>query len=320
MRNAKSIAPSAVWTPIAPAAKVKIHHGKGKSPLRVSLHDGKQRLSVFWDQAGNTPLIVNDTCHHRGASLSHGTVGDGCVTCLYHGHPTKARKRDTLLKDGIVWYDDKTFASTDTTVHSSWEFDDGQRVCIYERDFEGCNALYLQENTLDWAHLSHIHAFSFTKGEPEVVIHPDGKTASYVYETTIPDTVLIVENQFWSTSTCLRFRFGSKHGSSEREQWFSLHFAFIPIGRSHTRIIVRVTRRKLTWLGPIGDAALILSNELPLIEDRDIVRSIAPDRTWADDHLCDEDVFLRLFRAYIAETAPKMAQYYAAHEIPTNDV
>lgn len=313
MMRPRSIArpTTAVWTPIAPAHVIKRSHGPGKNPLRVSLHDGKKNLAVFWDDVSDTAAIVNDTCHHRGASLSHGVVGTGCIRCLYHGHPTKPRASDVMVKDHIVWYDDTTFESTDHEVHESWEFDQDQRVFVYEREFPNCNALYMQENTLDHAHLSHIHAFSFTTGAPEVVIRDDGRAASYIYETTLPDTVLEVENQFWSTSTCLRFCFGPRDGP--REQWFSLHFAFVPVGKDHTRIIVRVARRVAKWTGVFGDLALMLSNELPLIEDRDIVQSIPFDRSWYDDHLGREDTILKLFRDHLLKHAPRHVAYYAGY-------
>lgn len=169
----------AAWTPLAPVTQIKRQHGKGKSPLRVTLHDEQKKLAVFWDTKRDTAAIVNDTCHHRGASLSHGIVGSGCVNCLYHGHPTKAKNRQIMVKDDIVWYDDNTFHSTDDDIHASWGARDGQRAVTYVREFPECNPLYMQENTLDWAHLSHIHAFSFTQGTPEVVIRDDGRAASY---------------------------------------------------------------------------------------------------------------------------------------------
>jgi phenylpropionate dioxygenase-like ring-hydroxylating dioxygenase large terminal subunit len=302
---------TALWTPVAPVERVKKHHGMGNNPLRVSLHDGRKKLSLFWDESIDGAGVVNDTCHHRGASLSNGIVGSGCVNCLYHGHPTKSKRRDVMTKDGIVWYNDKTFESTDDEVHSSWEFDEGQRVFVYEREFPACNAIYMQENTCDWKHLAHIHAFSFTDGDPDVVIHDDGRAADYVYDTKIPGTKLIVENGYWSTSTCLRFF--TKRDNEDRQHLFSLHFAFVPVGKDHTRIIVRVTRSGLLWMGKFGDWAMMMSNELPLIEDRDIVKSIPYDRTWNDDHLCRDDAFLKLLRDHWVEYSPKMVQYYAGY-------
>lgn len=48
--------------------------------LRLEL-DGRTVL-IAWD--GTQVLAVNDTCPHRGASLSDGLLRDGCVTCPAH--------------------------------------------------------------------------------------------------------------------------------------------------------------------------------------------------------------------------------------------
>lgn len=301
---------TAVWTPVAPASTIKKNHGTGKHPLKVSLH-GFKNVSVFWDDEADTARVVSDVCSHRGASLSVGTVsGKGCVTCLYHGKKTKARGKDTYVENNIVWYNDTSLDDVESEKHSSWEFGTDQRMFTYQREFPGCNSLYMQENTLDWLHLEFIHAFSFINGRPEVVIH-DKSRASYIYDTTLPDTVLEVENEFWPWNTCLRFKFGPKDG--EREQAFTLHFAFVPQGLDNTSIIVRVTRSKLKWLGALGDAALLLSNELPLIEDRDIVQTIPHGREWREDKLGREDAFLSQFRTFVAEQFPKTAEFYAGY-------
>jgi phenylpropionate dioxygenase-like ring-hydroxylating dioxygenase large terminal subunit len=311
------------WVPICPAYTLKQRHTT--RPKRVTLHD-TTHLAVFWDTASDKPAAVADTCRHRGASLSVGRVVDGCVRCAYHDRPTKPRRDRTIVKDGIVWYFDHTF--TDTTSggpaagtthaipHGSWEFHDPQqRTYTYTRDFPGCNAMYMMENTLDWSHLEHIHAFSFTNGDPRVVIHSD-YVASYIYEdTNLPDTVLEVENEWWDTwNTCLRFKVGKKNSDDdappEMQHQFSLHFAFVPNGKDGCTIIVRVVRQCLNWTGTMGDVMLMLSNELPLREDRDIVRTIPGDRKWRDDRLGKEDAFLRRFRTHMKSNYPALVSYY----------
>ena len=39
---------------------------------------------VFRDGDGQAH-VLNDTCVHRGGSLSKGKVVDGCIECPYHG-------------------------------------------------------------------------------------------------------------------------------------------------------------------------------------------------------------------------------------------
>jgi len=267
-------------------------------------------LAVFWDTDRDTAAVVNDRCHHRGASLSVGRVDGGCIRCKYHDHVTKPRRSLTTVKDGIVWYDDYTFdRGVPTSLHSSWEFDEAQRTYTYVREFPSCSALYLLENTLDWSHLEHIHAFSFTTGKPEVIIHRD-TLASYVYQTSIPNTILEVENEWYDTwNTCLRFKVGPIGGHLVHQ--FSLHFAFVPNGRDRCTVIVRVTRQCLEWTGALGDVALMLSNELPLHEDREIVQTIPTVHCWTDDRLGPEDDFLSLFRSNWHRKFPELIKYYA---------
>lgn len=83
----RSVPVKAAWVPIAPSHVIKKNHGKGKSPLRVYIHDSP--LAVFWNDKTDTPSVIGDSCLHRGASLSIGTVDSaGCVTCKYHGKKT----------------------------------------------------------------------------------------------------------------------------------------------------------------------------------------------------------------------------------------
>lgn len=313
MRPVRSRAPivtRAQWVPVGLASEVKRKHST--SPKRVIIHDTTP-LALFWDAERASAAVVGDRCHHRGASLSVGRVDGGCIRCKYHDHVTKPRPSLTVVKDGIVWYDDDSFGpgtrGGPAAMHASWEFDEGQRTYSYVRHFPDCNALYMLENTLDWSHLEHIHRFSFVEGQPEVELHSD-RVATYTYETSLPDTILEVENEWYdSWSTCLRFSVGPPGG--ELSHQFSLHFAFIPTGRSGCSVIVRVTRQCFLWTGVLGDLALMLSNELPLHEDREIVQTIIPDHCWGDDRLGAEDAFLRNFRRHWKEHYPKLVEYYA---------
>lgn len=297
---------TAQWVPLCPADELRRHHAS--RPKRITIHD-TTHLAAFWDTERDTAAVVVDRCHHRGASLSVGRVEKGCVRCKYHDHSTKPRRQSTIVKDGLVWYDDTTFGKSPTSPHASWEFDAGQRMYTYVRQFPNCSALYMLENTLDWSHLEHIHAFSFVRGKPAVIIHSD-HLASYVYQTSLPDTVLEVENEWWDTwTTCLRFKIGSEPGDMQHQ--FSLHFAFVPTGTHECAVIVRVCRQCMLWTGFLGDLTLMISNELPLYEDRGIVSTIPHDHSWSDDHLGTEDEFLRRFRASWQHNFPELVAFYA---------
>ena len=292
------------WIPVAPSKSTKKKHGQGSKPKPVKIHG--QDYALYWSD--DIPCLVKDQCSHRGASLSLGTVSEkGCVRCGYHGRPTRSLPSNRILDhNGIIWWRDDTPSGIDAPVPESWEFV-SQRVFTYEEDFDGCNPLLMTENTIDFAHLSHVHAFSFTKGEPRVEIDHDARTAQYIYDTTI-DLVLRVENQFWAPwTTCLRFYLNDRHA-------FSLHFAWIPRDFQSTGLIVRVTRSH-DWTALLGDQILRLSNTLPLMEDRDIVRSINQHRRWSDDKLNKDDAFVKLYRDTIIQDHPHLLNLYMDHHL-----
>ena len=280
------------WTPLS--VSTPQHR-----PQRLQLHG--QLKTLFWRAAA--PLVVDDACSHRGASLSLGHVTpDGCIACGYHGKTTRGNPRRTQDVDGIVWHSD-SFEASD--IPRPWEFTDpSQRIFRYTDSFPQTNPLMMVENTLDYSHLSFVHAFSVAEGAPEVVIDEAENKAQYIYETSFDGKKLIVENQFWAPwNTCLRFYLDNVH-------LFSLHFAWIPVSTTHTDLIVRVTRTHGHWTGDIGDRLLQLANAMPLMEDRDIVQSIHENRTWSDDLLQYEDRFLRRYRDTIQREFPSIYDTY----------
>jgi len=281
------------WVPLAPPTRSK--------PQQVTIHDKKYCL---FETGKGGYGIVNDSCFHRGASLSKtGTVRDGCMQCGYHAKKTRPRK--IQHRHHLLWYDDGLDETGE--IPDSWEFSPiaDNRVFIYTDDFPGTNPLMMVENTLDWAHLATVHAFSFAEGEPRVVIDEKENTALYIYDTKIDGTTLIVENQFWEPwNTCLRFYLNETH-------LFSLHFGWIPVNGNHTQLVVRVTRTHLKWTGHIGDFVLKLVNSLPLEEDRVVVQSIGDTRTWDDDKLLPGvDDFVKLYRQAVRTNFPVTYSLY----------
>ena len=291
------------WIPVAPAHIVKKKHGAGKPPLSISLHD--RAYSVFWNHAADRPSVVGDVCHHRGASLSLGTVDpSGCLACAYHGKKTRGSSRQTRVVNGVIWYRDTSMDADPVDGDDIPDHDDfsgSNRVHTYERLFDGCNPLLMQENTLDWLHLEFIHRIKAIHGLPVVTIH-DENTATYAYETYTDGLAITVENRFWNWATCLRFFFNDR-------LVFSLHFAWVPCGKTTTKGIVRITRAD-EYTGVLGDRFLELVNELPLMEDRAIVQSIPDGRRWSDDRLGPEDAFLRQFREWFSTVYPESTDYY----------
>lgn len=284
------------WVPVAPSKSVS-------KPQHLVVH-GKEYC--IFDTLKGSHGIANDSCFHRGASLSKtGKVKDGCIECGYHSKKTRARTlRD---RDGILWFDDGFDVAGE--LPTSWEFSPvaDNRIFTYTDDFPGTNPLMMVENTLDWAHLATVHAFSFAEGEPRVIIDKEENTALYIYDTKIDNTTLIVENQFWAPwNTCLRFYLNDVH-------LFSLHFGWIPVNTNHTKLVVRVTRTHWKWTGVIGDLILKIVNSLPLEEDRVVVQSIKSTRSWNDDILLPGiDDFVSLYRHTVRTEFPVTYSLYFA--------
>jgi phenylpropionate dioxygenase-like ring-hydroxylating dioxygenase large terminal subunit len=290
---------AATWTPLDFTKNVRKHI---KTPEHVRANG--QKYSVFWDSKRNAPALVNDVCSHRGASLSAGGLIEGdCVKCKYHGRPTKAGSIPVRDVNGIVWMHDGPGELDHIDPPDSWEFHADQRIFEYSRKFTGCNPILLVENTLDWSHLDTVHAFHLIEGKPHVTVHSGGYhgRASYKYDSKVFD--LVIENEWigpWST--CLRFIFDGK-------QSFTIHFTVRPESTDASTLLVRVSRQDHKWLGWVGDMMYMLINELPLIEDRYIVRH-TDHTTWSTNVLSKDDTFLKKYRRFMKETHPELLHMY----------
>lgn len=285
---------SAHW---APVEYTRIARTRTIKPLKTTIH-GK-RYSLFWDTQRDSPSVIDDICPHRGASLSEGgrVTENGCIKCKYHGKsvgPMQADRRNVTESHGIVWLKSGLgdLPSCEMSPPTSTEFD-GNRVTEYSRSFKGCSPILCVENTLDWSHLDTVHAFHLIEGKPSVTIDRGGSNgkASYKY-TFMKDQTLVIENEYWGPwSTCLRFIFDGQRA-------FTLHFSIRPESKDTSQLFVRVVRDASSWSGPIGDFLYVLVNELPLIEDRYIVRHADPD-SWSKNKLTQDDAFLKEYRSYM---------------------
>ena len=279
----------AAWVPVAPIKRFIT-----TKPVPITLHDKK--YVGFLDTKGR-PNIVSDVCTHRGAALSGGTVRDGCVRCPYHDHPTRGDPRRCVVANDVVWYDDDF--DRDAPGPADLLELRQSHVHTYLRSFEGCNPLLILENTLDHAHLEHIHAITAVNGAPRVEVLDD-HMVKYSYATLSPTIEIGVINEFRPWHTALRFFFNESHA-------FSLHFTWVPVGKQRTNCIVRIARADGDEL---SDKFLEILNELPLIEDRLVVRSIDAARAWSDDMLRPEDAFVSRFRDMMMTDRPETVGFY----------
>jgi len=297
---------AAAWTPLEFTKTIRTQHAK--TPKKI--HVNGKNLAVFWDSSSNTPAIVNDTCTHRGASLSAGGQVDGkCVTCKYHGRPTRALPSKLVMDfNNIVWFKDGPgeLGEDERLPPDSWEFhpEAGQRIFEYSRTFAGCNPILLVENTLDFAHLETVHAFSLVEGRPIVTVDQTGYNghAKYTYDSKVFDELSIVNEYIGPWSTCLRFLFDGR-------QSFTIHFSVRPEGVDQATLFVRVTRQDQKWLGWLGDKVYLAANELPLLEDLYIVKNTDPMQ-WSANKLTADDFFLKEYRAYMTREHPDILERY----------
>ena len=56
------------------------------------------------------PRAVEDACNHAGASLSEGTIQNGCVTCPQHGYVFSLETGELLVPKGLC-DDQRTFVA-----------------------------------------------------------------------------------------------------------------------------------------------------------------------------------------------------------------
>lgn len=289
------------WVPVDLSKNVQ---RAGATPRRIPIHgDG---LAVWW--APNGAVAVDDACSHRGASLSAGgTVKDDCVNCKYHGQP--ARGIPLVEEDGILWrFYGAAAPPEDEPVPPRPEdfLETGRRTFSYSRKFSGCNPLLVIENVTDEAHLlgGTVHRFHSVDGDPKVTIIRGGHHGKATYEYT-SKTIgnLTIENEFIGPWTALlRFIFNGQHG-------FTIMFNVVPHGVTESTLLVRVNRSDHVSLGALGDLMYLAVNELPLWEDRHIVRNTDWTR-WSQNKLTRRDAFLKLYRAYLTESHPDIVEMY----------
>lgn len=297
------------WTPVDLARTLRKNHTT--IPKQITVHDKK--YAVYWHD--NRPKFANDVCSHRGASLSAGgqvILENGCLKCKYHGHPTKPLVEEICERDGIVWMNTSPFDSKsrgvlppdETEPPTSWEFsEERMRVFEYTRAFEGCSPILTVENTLDFSHLDTVHLFHLIEGRPQVTIVDSGYHGKALYKYKSKVFQLVIENEYLGPwSSCLRFVFDEEHA-------FTLHFAVRPESKKDCTVFVRVSRPPELLSGPLNDVVYMLINELPLWEDRYIVRHADP-LSWDSNNLTSDDAFLKKYRGYMSEHHMDLIEYY----------
>jgi phenylpropionate dioxygenase-like ring-hydroxylating dioxygenase large terminal subunit len=305
---------TSTWIPLEFTRTCK---ARTPSPQRISVQ-GKN-MALYWDVKRDLPVIVDDVCPHRGASLSAGgkVDGSGCITCKYHGKRICGKHKGLVDMNGIVWMKDGHGAlpAHERQPPHTWEFDSVRngtmRVIEYVRGFEGCNPILLVENTLDFSHLESVHAFHLIEGRPDVTVLQGGYNGKASYRYEAKGFELTVENEYWGPwETCLRFFINDTHA-------FTLHFSVRAETSTDATLLVRVTRPcKSTPRNPLSelmqraiDLVYVGVNELPLVEDRFVVRH-ADASSWSKNVLTSDDAFLIEYREYMTDAHPDILERY----------
>ena len=178
-------------------------------PIAFRIWD--QHLVAFRDQNGTAHVLL-DRCAHRGARLSQGTVGKGCIACPYHGWqynsagevihvPSLGPDRSmpnystpsfiTIEADHYVWVwiaGDHPEPTYHPRLHGidvgTWV----QRSAIWN-----CNAISAAENQLDSAHIGFAHAglhpSRLYDGEMSSLI--EGEFLTHVRATSVTSTWVV---------------------------------------------------------------------------------------------------------------------------------
>lgn len=253
-------------------------------------------------------LAAPDACPHRGASLAggHATRG-GCVVCPYHGHTVSLARGYAVRTDaaGDVWLDftgAADDAGADPPPPPPPEFTaPGFRTIAYAKDLPGVNPVLLTENTLDHAHLFHVHAVHFVPGPPKVALAEGGGLATYAWAPS-GRYQLSIENEYrLPFTTWLRFLVTDTH-TGARLKPLVLWFTAAPVAGG-TRLHLRIARAALTH--PAFDWLFKLIDELPLAEDAAIVRGVDA-RAWSANALRADDAFVAQYRAAMRGLHPDL--------------
>jgi len=289
---ANSASNFAALTPAAHISKISTR------PVRVKIHGTAYSI---WNNPETTAVhYIDDQCAHRGASLSIGTVCTDRIRCKYHG--TLYQGQNAVVVDDIVYIE--TGISGELFPVAKWETQArSMRIHTYERSLRGCNPVTMLENTIDHLHLHTVHKFSLIDEFPTVSI-VDDRTAEYRYQTR-DGSELAVLNRFtapWHTSL---------HFSMAGEFKFSLHTHFVPVSRTETTCIIQVFRKNDVF-GRFGDICMELINEIPILEDREIVSSVSKSRKWSDDELTSSDALVAMYRDEMKKNHPDIVELYAS--------
>lgn len=239
--------------------------------------------------------IFDDRCPHRGAKLSRGLLGLGCVECPYHGMKfdvgsgvcteflgdydtskvkAKLKKHRVKTFDNLAWgYVGEGEPPKFTADTLTDDFDDF--VSVYgETDIE-CNMFEVEENLLDNLHISVVHSWGNPSSLPLSTVKSNrghyffyqrGTNSLANWLDNTGNKNMTVFNGFAEpVSTLSRVSFGTAWTKSVR-----VHL--LPLSENRTRMFWGLHRNfmKAWWL----DGVFKLLIEKTIDEDKNIIENI----------------------------------------------
>ncbi len=270
-----------VWTPVAYSTDLV-----RSQPLGVEV--AGEKVVLFRDAAGKL-IALADRCPHRGASLSLGSVNQGCLVCPFHGWrfgregecvqvPWNPDARRELLKaipvparelGGLLWIYTREgeHAPTEPELPSELLRSD---VRLSGQTFPWkAHWTRAVENLLDDSHLPFVHPKTIGRS---IQPRPDSRLDSQV------------ESHSWGCSWTTSID-GKIQGQSAEFRWpnmmllripvpgklLAIYFAAIPVNLTSVRILQLSIRNFLRW--QMLDPVFHRINKRVLLEDKAVVES-----------------------------------------------
>lgn len=270
------------WTPIL------FSHELGDRPLQVKV--AGEKLVIF--RADGAVVALLDRCPHRGASLSLGTVEDGCLRCPFHGWefrgdgscahipfnpdvpPDRARTlaQPTREAGGMVWVFTGATAEGEPDVPAALldpRFQTFQTSATWRAHWTRA-----MENMLDSVHLPFVHRWTIG-----LFVRPHMKRDSRMRLLTVSEPGgFLIESEIDGGHRTASLRWRSPNAMildtipSGRVQ--RMHVWCVPIDQEHTRMMLVSARdfghyNPLVWL-------FDRVNRRILDEDRAVLESSDP--------------------------------------------
>lgn len=241
---------------------------------------------VAWRDQTNHPVVMIDSCPHRSAKLSLGSVTNNCIECPFHGFRfnangacelapeiekpapgIKVRTFETKEMHGLIW----VWYSNDTSKSSfepSW-FEDLPQDATFSTIHElvKCHMTRAIENQIDYSHLRFVHKKTIGR----MASPPSVKPTMELKDDSIKFWFKKGENK---AETKIYYKKPNIWINQISKKFF-IFLAFAPVDEKSTLIYMRSYQSflKVPVLRQIVNKTLNIMNRYILREDARIVKT-----------------------------------------------